>query len=154
MSLSDLLPDKTIKRIQKLAATGKLTIVKLKEILQEHHDELEQKGVLSDYLAYALAYKLNIKENPLRAMTYGEVPHFSEFQRAFDKVIPDGGYYRMELNSSDSKAAEFTIIGTGCFNAEELWIGAKQLVEKFNLGCEDAGSLASSILSTLGFEWV
>lgn len=94
------------------------------------------------------------RRNPYRkSMTFGVMPPFKEFKKAFDEVIPDGEY-EMRLGRTDVEAAEGTILGTGVYSAKDLYKGVQQLTEKFYDGDDNAGSLASSIMETLGFEWI
>lgn len=86
----------------------------------------------------------------LVSMTWGKLPSFATFERHFDEELPRGSY-NIRLGRSDSKAAQGTSIGDGEYTARELYRGLQELVEK---GTDEAGSLASSILETLGFEWV
>lgn len=89
----------------------------------------------------------------MKSMTYGVLPSWREFEKAFKKEVPEG-QYPMTLRGEDSKAARGTVLGDGTFDAKELYKGVKQLTAKYERGDDDAGSLASAILDTLGFEWV
>jgi hypothetical protein len=42
----------------------------------------------------------------------------------------------------------------GNYTSEQLYKGVQELREKWEQGHDEAGDLASSILETLGFEWV
>jgi len=89
-----------------------------------------------------------------RSMTYGTLPSIEAFEKAFDAELGEDERYRIRLSRSDSKAADGTSIGDGEYTADELYRGLEELVKKFERGREAAGDLASSILSTLGFEWI
>jgi hypothetical protein len=86
--------------------------------------------------------------------TYGVMPSKKVFEDHFEKELGDDGLYRIRLSGSDSRAADGTIIGDGQYDDDELYKGVKQLVKKFERGDDAAGDLASSILYTLGFEWI
>jgi len=98
--------------------------------------------------------KLNVNEGgddeEITRLTFGKIPAWKEFEAAFDDRV-EGNGYNIKLSSSDSKAAEGTSIGDGRLKAPALYKGIKELIAK---GDEDADDLASSILYTLGFEWV
>lgn len=86
-------------------------------------------------------------------LTYGHLPTYGTFEEAFDENVPNGRY-SISLSRSDSRAADGTSIGDGDYTSRELYKGLKELVEKWNEGDEDAGDLASSILASIGIEWV
>lgn len=86
----------------------------------------------------------------LDGMTYGVLPTLAEFEAAFEREI-GARKYKIRLGASDSRAADDTSIGDGEYSVRELYKGVKELVAK---DTEDALSLASTILSTLGIEWV
>lgn len=83
-------------------------------------------------------------------MTYGTMPSWEAFDAAFDREL-GANKYDISLGREDSAAADGTSIGDGEYSARELYKGLKELVAT---GRDDALDLASSILSTLGFEWV
>lgn len=90
----------------------------------------------------------------MRSYNYGTVPPFSVFDKAFKKSVT-GDRYDIRLSASDFKAAENTSIDSGRFTSQELYKGVKELVREWETGeNETAGDLASSILYTLGIEWI
>lgn len=88
----------------------------------------------------------------MRSMSYGELPSFREFIRAFEHIAPSG-YFRIRLSRSDARAVE-GIIGDDDYTVNELWVGVNRLTEEWSQGNDPAGDLASSILSILEFEWI
>lgn len=88
-----------------------------------------------------------------RVMTFGVMPTFDEFEEAFDREVPEGEF-GIKLGRSDAEAAEGTSIGSGEYTAPELYQGVVELLEKWEDGNEEAGSIASSIMSSLDYEWV
>ncbi len=97
---------------------------------------------------------LRFLKNP--SMTYGDVPPYGDFLKRFCSAT-DGDDYAMHLKGSDLDAAEETVFsndGRQAYEPEDTYIGIVQLVEKWEKGDEEAGSLASGILSTLGYEWI
>lgn len=95
---------------------------------------------------------LQYQKNP-RVMTFGVMPTFDEFEESFDREVPEGDF-GIRLGRSDAEAAEGTSIGTGEYTAPELYKGVVELLEKWEDGDEEAGSLASSIMGSLDYEWV
>jgi hypothetical protein len=109
-----------------------------------------------------------------KTLTYGTLPSFESFEAAYGVACNDGYEYTMELNDADCTMFIDTSIdgiGTnlGCqspnhtkvtfhFTPRELYSLLEALVEthrenKCEVECEWAGDFASSILSTLGFDW-
>lgn len=87
----------------------------------------------------------------MRSMTFGVMPPMIEWNRAFAREA--GASYPMTIRgSADARAAGFE--GYRSFNASELRAFVRRLLAKWNRGNEDAGSLASGIMGTLGFEWL
>jgi len=131
----------------------------------------------------------------MKSMTFGKMPAYSAFKKAFDAELP-GGEYKMTLRGIDKVTASPTIfhtgnLGPGWFSAREVYDGVKELMEIFDSNIdaptahwsvaqarqnkvilvdweredpdnrysieelrENAGSLASSIMQTLGYEWI
>jgi len=85
------------------------------------------------------------------ALTYGVLPSRDAFVAAFNRTLGAGERYAIKLNRSDARAADGTTIGTDSYMATELYKGVGELVAK---GDDAALDLASSILSTLGIEWI
>lgn len=98
-----------------------------------------------------------------RSMTYGQMPDWEEWDRAFDREI-ERGRYNIRLGASDSRAADGTPIGDGDYSSKDLYNGVTALVRKWQGGKgsgrftrkqrDAAGEFASSIMETLGFEWI
>ena len=93
----------------------------------------------------------------MRSLTYGTLPDWRTFQRAFDAAkLPESRYHvkaglsglfhgtRFEMSHGEQET--FTSLG--------LMTLLEQLVALWEAGNEQAGSEASDILSTLGFEWI
>lgn len=59
-TLQNLLTHQQIEEIWRLHEAGKLTIDDLKRICAQDEDGLLRKGVVANYLAYALAAKLGV----------------------------------------------------------------------------------------------
>jgi len=101
--------------------------------------------------------------NPARRrLTYGRLPSREEFDAAFEEEAPAG--YRVRLSSRDYDALEWAGLyhyaPRDRWDEDETWEILNALVATWSRGDEDpygadyAGDLASSILTTLGFEWV
>jgi hypothetical protein len=94
------------------------------------------------------------------SMTYGTIPAYAKFREEYEEEVGRGKKYPMELKGEDRLAAEGTRFGRSgrqTHDVDGLYIGVVELLEKFEEGGEtadEAGSLASAILGTLGFEWV
>ena len=113
--------------------------------------------------------------------TYGVMPKKKVFMEHFRKELQKEGqsarmrehhpavYWMTLRGDKDEKAAEGTAfedaieyfdhktpegVSLSYYDEDELYQGVKQLVKKFERGDDEAGDLASSILYTLGFEWV
>jgi len=92
----------------------------------------------------------------MTTMTYGTMPTREEFDEAFDRECPNG--YNIVLSRSDSRAMDNYNLGDGKYTARELWFAIKQIVDSEDVDTTwaDDGpmNLVSSIMETLGFEWV
>jgi hypothetical protein len=96
----------------------------------------------------------HLRRNPSVSLTYGKMPSKDAFEKAFERRVADG-VYTISLSRSDARAADGTSIGDGVYDADELYDGVKELVDKWADHEDDrAGDLASAILSTLGFKWI
>lgn len=134
-----------------------------------------------------------------KSLTFGQMPPFAEFEKAFDEETEEYGYcYPMDLRGIDSVTVEPISLparkehrGQPCFGAKTIYEAVKQLAAIWdsNIDAEtvhwsekeadeyqeildaweradpdnrysveelrdNAGSLASSIMETLGFEWI
>lgn len=88
------------------------------------------------------------------SLTYGHLPNFSDFDRAFRKEVYNNTY-SYNLKGSDSKVAEKVgIPGSGSFTSRELYDTLKKLIKAWDRGNEEAGDITASFLYTLGFEWI
>jgi len=96
----------------------------------------------------------------LHSMTYGELPDERSFRKAFQREVGDRDY---RISGPPAEQAGLA----GSYDEDELWELVSSLTEAFNenadwepsrngegLDPEEAGDWASSILSTLGFEWI
>jgi hypothetical protein len=77
-------------------------------------------------------------------MTYGVLPTEEEFEKAFFDEV-ESGIYRIKSGLTPLPGD-----ADGEHTMSELWELVKRLAE----GSEEEQSLASDILSTLGFEWI
>lgn len=90
-------------------------------------------------------------------LTYGVLPSAAEFRKAFEREMEASprGVYEITLRGSDSRNMEALDppgwLGNGVYAVDELWGLVKGLVES---GSDFALEMASSILYTLGIEWV
>lgn len=94
----------------------------------------------------------------MKSMTYGELPSYTAFKNAFDTEVKST-FYDVRLSSSDSRASDGTLFGTGEYSAKELYKALKSLMVKYESGDSEeaqnaAGDLVGSVLYTLGFEWI
>jgi hypothetical protein len=92
-------------------------------------------------------------------MTYGVMPTREQFDMAFETECPDG--YNIRLNRTDSSSVEDFMLGDGCLSANQLWCALSEIVEAYMESTQVASTedeirmdLVSSILFTLGFEWI
>ena len=85
------------------------------------------------------------------SMTFGTMPSKEAFEAAFDREVPSGRY-QMDLRGSDARAAEQAgVEWYDGMSSDDLYAIVKQLADD---GGDETGSLASSIMGTLGFEWI
>lgn len=100
-----------------------------------------------------------------QSMTYGTMPTFGDFETAFDAECPRGTY-AITLGSSDSRAMDGFKLGDGEWSTRPLYDACQEIVnasqvapigahqsryyEKFDAAMD----LVSSIMGTLGFEWI
>lgn len=97
---------------------------------------------------------LNKKYQRNPSMSYGQLPSPREFSRAFRAELGDGDYTYTFRGSDADVADAVGIPDSGRFDDAELWVIVKKLQRAFEEGNDGAGDLASSILYTLGFEWI
>lgn len=87
-------------------------------------------------------------------LTYGNVPTWKLFKEQFDKEV-DTNYYH--IKNSILSTPETRVIEDGEYHPASLYREIQVLSELVFEGgpkAEEAGSMASSILETLGFEWI
>lgn len=91
----------------------------------------------------------------MTSLTYGTIPSKDEFYEAFDRKV-EGLRYPIKLSSSDARATEDVPgFGDDEYTASELYRAVENLTKAWSdMGNDEAGDIASSILFTLGFEWV
>lgn len=82
--------------------------------------------------------------NVFKHLTYGVLPDEATFSSSFEENVQSGTY-----NIQNDKS-----VGSGQFNESELYKLLQDLTKKYEDGDEEAGDTASSILYTLGIEWV
>lgn len=80
----------------------------------------------------------------MKSMTYGRLPSQAEFNKAYDENL-EGGKYRF---GNDAR------MGNAKLDASQLWKELKKATTEWEDGDDEAGEWASSVLITLGFEWV
>jgi len=94
----------------------------------------------------------------MQTMTYGIMPSKDDFTAAFNRECSNG--YKIELNSRDSNAVEEFNLGNGTWSCDDLWFALHEINDtdpgqfQNDAMMERALDLVSSILFTLGFEWV
>ena len=107
------------------------------------------KRAMKDY--YAL--------NGQTSLTYGVLPAKKDFMRVFAREVPDD-CFNVTLRGPDARAARGTVFEEAAeteaiFDGDDTWTGIKQLTSRFNnKRDEEAGDLASSILTVFGYEWI
>lgn len=95
----------------------------------------------------------------MKSMDFGDLPTKKAFMKAFYRDLGEDGEYTMLLRGEDADAAigtefERAIDTEAVFDEHETWDGIKDLKRHWEEGSDEAGSLASAILGTLGFEWI
>lgn len=89
------------------------------------------------------------------SMTYGTMPTKKAFKSAFSRSMGSADHlYEIRAGLSGIKPLRMSYGDTKSFDCDELYTAVKGLVAKWNRGNEEAGEWASSILETLGFEWI
>jgi len=95
-----------------------------------------------------------------KRLTYGTMPDWKTFKNNFhapddeDRIFTE---YTLELRSRDDEIKGITKLGFYSLTDRELYRLVNRLAIRWKLNRRDsnnAGSLASSILYTLGFEWL
>lgn len=145
-------------------------VIRTEESFARRHGESETRSVSADEVELLPNRPPRLRGVPTRrkhrhgVYTYGVLPPRSTFNTAFNGAVRHGGKFEMELTGRDAAAAEwewgapehYTAQGKAfySFTAAELYRFLENLTA--NQGDLDAPSLslASAILSTLGFEWV
>lgn len=106
---------------------------------------------LAERIARSLAEKIvEVKRNPNvhKVMTYGTIPPFVDFEKAFEKATKSHGY------SFSIRNSRFDLVPDGDYNDTELYDLLHKLVEEYGEGNDEAGDWASNIIQSVGFEWV
>lgn len=80
----------------------------------------------------------------MKTYTFGVLPPYDDFWDAFEDTV-GSMYYRIR---NDHR------VGDTDFTPRELYAELRSAVRDFENGDDEAGSWASAVLSTLGFEWV
>lgn len=114
-------------------------------------------------LAEAFTPGIFLKEN-FETLSYGELPKFNDFVKHVQTAIdPDedkpflakGKKYPYTLKGSDADVAgEVGIPTRANLNVKDLYKVIQKLVDAWENENDAAGDLASSIMFTLGFEWI
>lgn len=95
------------------------------------------------------------KNDGWEMMTYGVLPSLGKFEKHYDAEVGITNSYETHWSLSDARTVRNTILeGGGSFSADEIYKALKQLVDRWEKGDDNAGDIASSILSTLKFEWI
>jgi hypothetical protein len=85
----------------------------------------------------------------MKSMTYGTMPHYDEYQQAFERECVTGTY-----GIRNCKELETLYIGGNLdLDIDELWCFLESCCDGWQDNHE-MGDVASGILSTLGFEWI
>lgn len=94
---------------------------------------------------------LFVKQNPSAMLTYGTLPPREEFAAVVGPNLPF--YAQLEGADADA-AAEVGYAGERIDDPDELYELIENLIEELENGNEDAGDLASGIMTVSGFEWI
>lgn len=78
---------------------------------------------------------------PMKSMTFGVVPSKKEFRAAYEREVHYGKYTIRNCK----------IVGNASYDCDELYRLVKALAKSKH---EEKELLASSIMFTLGFEWI
>jgi hypothetical protein len=99
----------------------------------------------------------------MKTLTYGTLPSYFDFNQAFAVITPNG-VYALRLSDSDARMFEATGVGPydTQYNCQRLYALCEALVWEIERPVEVtaegeeswAGDFCSSILATLGFEWI
>lgn len=92
-------------------------------------------------------------------MTFGQLPNFDAFELLFDAATADSGgvfAYNFTPSQTDTEtASRYGISPEGEVGARRLYSFVQGLVSGWEEDSdEEAGALASSLVSVLGIEWV
>ena len=112
--------------------------------------------------------KQNLKESVLSenfiSSTYGVVPKINDFKKHLENDIDDdtgmpwlakGKKYPYTLRGSDADTArEIGISASGNLNIKALHKMISTLTDAWDNGNDNAGDIASSMMQTLGYEWI
>jgi hypothetical protein len=83
--------------------------------------------------------------------TYGDLPSYPDFRILYEEAMKSDGSALYKIRSSSSSYASQYV---GDYNARELFALLVKLKVKWENGGEEAGHLASDIMSSLGIKWV
>jgi len=88
------------------------------------------------------------------SMTYGVLPRLEDFEAAFEAELGDK-LFTFTFRGSDADVMDdLGLPVDGRFTARKLFKIVETLTEALHDGDEDAGDIASSILYSLGIEWI
>lgn len=89
-----------------------------------------------------------------KMLTFGVLPSKKAFHAAWKENMGERRY-SYTLGRSDAESARFANVPTsGSFSEAVTRDIVRKLRNAFNRGDDNSGNIASSILGTLGFEWV
>lgn len=114
----------------------------------KHHGSAPVQEAPSDlyerFPSYVAGTPREAALNVFKHLTYGVLPDEATFSSAFEENVQSGTY---SIQNDKS-------VGSGQFSEAQLYKLLQDLVKKFEDGDDEAGDTASSILYTLGIEWV
>ncbi len=89
----------------------------------------------------------------MKSLNYGQLPSRAEFRKAYKKEVGSGPY-KIKFGLSDARHIGVPGNTVEYLTEGELWALVKMLIRAFEMGDEWSGDFASSVLYTLGFEWI
>lgn len=90
----------------------------------------------------------------MKSMTYGTMPSWAAFIKQYDHEM-EGDRFQLHLKGSDARTVEaYGLDSETALTARDTFDYIEVLRIGWEKGDDNAGDIASSMLSTLGFEWV
>lgn len=121
------------------------------KVLERFEERRRNNPYTGPQVATSQGHVHSFRCNPMKLLTYGNLPPRAAFIRGIDKAGP----FHMDLKGQDLRAAQKVGWDGEELDGEELYDLVAALAKRWHdAGDDHAGDLASGILTVAGYEWV